>query len=240
MKISIAVPAYEYDGRGIEFLDDLLRTIQIQTFKDFEVVISDHSLNDDLIEVINEFKHKFKIVYVKNDKFRGNSPANTNNAIKNCSGEIIKVMFQDDFFYDDESLQKIHDCFGENVKWLLCGSNHTKDDGYNFYWDLYPKWNDAIIKGINTVGSPSSLSFKKEVFKEVKFDENLFMMMDCDFYYFLKWEYGDPFYLNDILITNRVHKNQISQKFYVDNSNGEKMENEIVYCLNKINSYLLK
>ena len=31
----------------------------------------------------------------KND--RGNGPANTNNAIDKCSGDIIKVMFQDDF-----------------------------------------------------------------------------------------------------------------------------------------------
>ena len=34
-------------------------------------------------------------------------PANTNKAISMCSGDIIKVMFQDDFFYDDEALEKI-------------------------------------------------------------------------------------------------------------------------------------
>lgn len=39
-KISIAIPTWETYGRGAEFLDDLLRTIEIQTFKDFEVVIS--------------------------------------------------------------------------------------------------------------------------------------------------------------------------------------------------------
>ena len=233
MKMSVAIPTWECDGRGCEFLDDLLRTIEIQTFKDFEVVISDHSLNDDLIEVINEFKHKFKIVYVKNDKFRGNSPANTNNAIKNCSGDIIKIMFQDDFFYDDEALEKIFNLFEKDVYWLVCGSNHTKNDGNSFYWDFYPKWNDDILRGINTIGSPSVLSVRRKVFEKNKFDTNLVMIMDCDFYYNLKKTYGNPIYYDNVLITNRVHEHQISQKFYSQKEYNDNFQKEINYCLDK-------
>ena len=80
---------------GNEFLDDLFRTLEIQTFQDFEVVVSDHSKDDKLVDVIDEFQHKFNILYVKNKNNRGNGPANTNNAIDKCSGDIIKVMFQD-------------------------------------------------------------------------------------------------------------------------------------------------
>ena len=43
MKMSIAVPTWESYGKGNEFLDDLFRTLEIQTFQDFEVVVSDHS-----------------------------------------------------------------------------------------------------------------------------------------------------------------------------------------------------
>ena len=43
MKVSVAVPTFEYSGRGVEFLDDMFRTVQSQTLKDVEVVISDHS-----------------------------------------------------------------------------------------------------------------------------------------------------------------------------------------------------
>ena len=45
MKMSIAVPTWESYGKGNEFLDDLFRTLEIQTFQDFEVVVSDHSLS---------------------------------------------------------------------------------------------------------------------------------------------------------------------------------------------------
>lgn len=232
MKISIAIPTWECNGRGSEFLDDLLRTIEIQTFKDFEVVISDHSSNDDLLNVINSFSGKFKILYFKNEKDRGNGPANTNNSIEKCSGDIIKIMFQDDFFYDDESLEKINTQFEQNIEWLMCGSNHTRDDGHSFYWDLYPEWNDNILNGVNTLGSPSSLAFRKQIFKDTKFDPNLVMMMDCDFYYNVKEKYGHPFYYNDILVTNRVHSNQISSR-YIEDNYQVKINQELLYCKKK-------
>lgn len=232
MKLSIAIPTYECGGRGNEFLDDLLRTIEIQTFNDFEVVISDHSVDDKLLETIDEFKDKFKIVYIKNSKDIGNSPSNLNNAIKNCSGEIIKIMFQDDFFYDDESLEKIYNAFGLNDYWLVCGSNHTNNDGNSFHWDFYPKWNDNILDGVNTISSPSVVSAKKEVFDRVYYDTNLVMMMDCEFYYHTKKLYGDPIYYDDILVSNRIHNNQISSS-YMKNNYEKKINDEILYCKKK-------
>jgi len=65
MKMSIAIPTWESYGKGNEFLDDLFRTIEIQSFKDYEVVVSDHSKNDDLVKVISKFQNKFNLLYVK-------------------------------------------------------------------------------------------------------------------------------------------------------------------------------
>ena len=49
MKVSIAVPVFEYYGFGVEMLDDMFRTISQQTLKDVEVVISDHSVDTCLL-----------------------------------------------------------------------------------------------------------------------------------------------------------------------------------------------
>ena len=48
MKLSIAMPTWESRGRGVEFLDDMFRTIEIQTMQPDEIVISDHSVTDDI------------------------------------------------------------------------------------------------------------------------------------------------------------------------------------------------
>ena len=163
-KLSIAIPTWESYGKGNEFLDDLFRTIEIQSFKDYEVVVSDHSKNDDLVKVISKFQDKFNLLYVKNENDRGNGPANTNNAINHCSGDIIKVMFQDDFFYDDEALEKIYNELSNSDKtWLLNGCNHTQDDGNSFYWEMFPRWNDKLLEGVNSISSPSVLAFKNNV-----------------------------------------------------------------------------
>jgi len=234
MKLSIAIPTWECHGRGVEFINDLLRTIEIQTFKDFEVCISDHSLNDEVMNEVKKFEDNFKIVYEKNSQYRGNGPANTNAAIDLCSGEIVKIMFQDDFFYDDEALEKIYDELDSSDKfWLVNASNHTNNDGNSFYWDLYPQWNTDIINGRNTISSPSVLSAKREVFNQVVFDENLVMMMDCEFYFHTKKKFGDPIYYNDILVSNRVHSEQISSQYNKSLNSENKLKSEIDYCIKK-------
>lgn len=230
MKISIAIPTWECYGKGGEFLDDLLRTIEIQTFKNFEVCISDHSKDDKVLNKVKEFQNKFDIVYSRNEENRGNGPSNTNKSIEMCSGNIIKVMFQDDFFYDDESLEKIHNEFENSDKmWLVNGCNHTQDDGHSFYWEMYPTWNNKLLEGVNTISSPSVLSFRKEV--ENRFDETLVYFMDCEFYYGMNDNYGQPIFLNDILISNRVGDHQISSQ--VNKRREEYVSRETEYCIKK-------
>ena len=183
---------------------------------------------------VKRFENKFKIVYEKNSKDRGNGPSNTNKAISMCSGDIIKVMFQDDFFYDDEALEKIYNELEFSDKfWLVNGSNHTKNNGNSFYWELYPQWNSDIINGKNTISSPSVLSAKKELFDQIKFDESLIMMMDCEFYFHAKKKFGDPIYYNDILVSNRVHSEQISSQYNESLNSGDKLKSEVRYCIGK-------
>lgn len=234
MKLSIAIPTWESYGRGVEFVNDLFRTIEIQTFEDFEVCISDHSLNDEVMNEVKQFEDTFKIVYEKNSKDRGNGPSNTNKAISMCSGDIIKVMFQDDFFYDDEALEKIYNELESSDKfWLVNGSNHTNNDGNSFYWDLHPHWNPDIINGRNTISSPSVLSAKKELFDQIGFDESLIMMMDCEFYFHAKKKFGDPIYYDDILVSNRVHSEQISSLYNESLNSQDKLKSEVRYCIDK-------
>ena len=54
-KVSIAIPTWENNGRGVEFLDDLIRTIEIQTLTDYEVIVSDHSENNDIKNVVKHY-----------------------------------------------------------------------------------------------------------------------------------------------------------------------------------------
>ena len=230
MKISVAVPVYEYYDRGVEFLDDMFRTIDSQTLKDVEVVISDHSVNDDIKNYCEKNEYNLDIKYFRNEDGRGNPAINTNNAIDNCSGEIIKLFQQDDFFYDTEALEKMYRAMtNSSKKWFACGAIHTRDDGYSFFNPMIPRWDEKIIlePGYNFIGGVSVTSIKKEV--KTRFDSNTKMLLDVDFYYHTMLEYGMPIFYEDILIGNRVRDNKTLMATI---SEGE-IEEEFQYCYKK-------
>ena len=215
MKISICIPTWEQYGRGFEFLKNNFKVLLSQTYKNFNVIISDHSKDDNIKLLCDEYSNHFEIKYFKNENFLGNGPANTNNAIINADGDIIKIIFQDDYLYDEKALELTSNEFENNeCMWLVCGCNHTHDDGLSYTNEMIPYWNDAIKKGVNTISSPSVLSFRND--KPCLFDENLTMLMDCDMYYQLYVRYGLPTILPKYLITNRIHKHQISTLYNQD------------------------
>jgi len=213
MRFSIVIPTWEQYGLGHKFLNQLLFSISKQNFKNYEIIISDQSNDLEIENLCNNYKN-LNIVYHKNYNNRGNSPANLNNALRFAKGDIIKIMFQDDFFVNKNSLNIIDNFFKENdCKWLVNGCCHT-NDGINLDRFMIPSWNDRIIEGNNTISSPSVLSI---INQDISFfDENLVMLMDCDYYYKLYTKYGLPCIINENLIANRIHSHQISSMYKQD------------------------
>jgi hypothetical protein len=48
MFFSIAIPTYEMHGHGVTFLEHSFKILNEQSFKDFEMVVSDRSINNDI------------------------------------------------------------------------------------------------------------------------------------------------------------------------------------------------
>lgn len=179
-KVSCVVPIYEMDN-AIELLDRNLKSIYIQSFDDYEIVISDDSENDILKIWLS--KIDLPIKYVKNVKH--GMANNTNNAINNASGDLIKILFQDDFFYDSRSLENIVKSFTPTCWWLATGCTHTMD-GQNFFNHHQPYYSESE----NTIGSPSVVTFRKEITE--RFDPNFHWTLDLDWYKQLYRRYGKP------------------------------------------------
>ena len=230
MKISVAVPTYEFGGKGVDFLDDMFRTLSIQTLKDFEVVISDDSVDDKIENYCNLNEYDLNIKYLRHTGKKGSAAINTNFLLDHCDGEIIKLFFQDDFFYDTEALEKTYKAMnGSSEKWFVCGAIHTNDDGESFFNPMFPRWDDKMIyePGYNYLGGVSVTSIKKEV--KVRYDPELKMLLDVDFYYHNMLEYGMPIMYQDVLIANRVRDTDTLMAGITD----EEIEEEFQYCFKK-------
>lgn len=165
-----------------DFLERNLKSIYIQSFDDYEIVISDDS-DDDYLKIWLS-KIELPIRYFKNPGTHSMAN-NSNYAIDQAQGELIKILYQDDYFYDSRSLENIVKAFTPTCKWLVTGCTHTLD-GINFFNDHQPYYSESE----NTIGSPSVLTFKREITE--RFDPNFHWVLDLDLYKRLYQKYNKP------------------------------------------------
>jgi glycosyltransferase involved in cell wall biosynthesis len=89
-RISVVIPSYNHE----KYLRECLQSVLIQTFPDFEIIITDDGSSDRSVDVIKEFKDQRIHLYIHSTN-KGACIA-LNNCIRNSSGEYIAVLNSDD------------------------------------------------------------------------------------------------------------------------------------------------
>lgn len=215
MKISIVIPTYEYKGKAPDMLETCIGSIAIQTYKNYEIVISDHSKSDIVSDYVLQSNLKEKIKYIKNENGRGNSSVNMNNGIVNSDGDIIKIMHMDDWFCNNNALMLMYNYLSKNKdkKWGGFGFNHYYENTGKLDRYIYPHINNNIR---TLLGCPSVSFFINNKEDPIYFDENLIIINDSDMHFRLGTKYGYPLLINDICVTIRIHENQVSSQVSED------------------------
>lgn len=197
-KISICIPFHWMENWPF-FLERCLRSIEAQSFKDYEVILLKHST----------------------------MPVTSNRAIESARGELVKILYMDDYFAHGNALQEIVDNFDPRDRWLVTGCLH--DDGTTVGGYHEPKYLTELSTGVNTVGSPSVLTLRREGAEY--FDTRLSWLLDCDLYSRLYDKYGPPKILNVPNVTIGLHKGQTTHVM----SDEEKMkEHEYLFKKNNL------
>jgi hypothetical protein len=228
---SIAIPAYGYNGKGATYLEHNLSILDNQTFKDFEVIISDHSIDNTIKDVCDKWVNKLNIKYFTTDKGRGYISPNLNVAMSNCTGKWIKILFQDDFLYSSDSLMKMFNYISNQPNiWFTNEFYHT-NDGINMYHHYRPSWVDNIWTGNNTIGCPSVIVVKNEDL--IFFDENIDWLMDVDYYKQMFDKHGQPSFMPEITVVNRTNANDRDSHSFSESQ----QKNELDRLNKKYNNY---
>lgn len=223
-EISIVIPCYEYKGKGNEVLEYSLEMIEKQTFKKFDVIISDDSSNDDIKFLCIKWSKFLDIKYYKNPNKKGTA-SNLNNAISKVTSEFIKLLDQDDYFYNEYSLEKIIDHLDKKSNWLVSAYFHTKDRVNYFRYHL-PSLNNLLCI-VNTIGTCSGVTLRN-IKNMPLFDTNLVYAHDNDFYWRFWHQSGDPIILEEPTICNYLHENSVTSGV-----NQELINKETKYILDK-------
>lgn len=110
--ISICIPYHQTDKTAF-FLARLLKSIEEQSFRDYEIILTCDGLFAE----------------------------NHNVAIKKAKGEVIKIMQMDDFFAHTNALQMIVNEFNDNPEkeWLISPTLHSNGTIHTPVWtdDIY-------------------------------------------------------------------------------------------------------
>lgn len=231
MRFSICIPTYEMGGYGHELLDELFNDLKKQTFKDFEIVVSDQSLDDKIVDVCNKHSIELDIVYIHYNENKGKAACNINNAMKNASGEIIKILYQDDYFVTSYALENISKVFDDDaVNWCINAFTHSNRDRTQFFNSRPSYYGDHVLIGENTVGNPSNISFRNTN-NNLYMDESIVYVVDCEYYYRLNKQLGAPYVIPDVLVCARHHPVSAVDRpeFY------NLKDTEVKYCLKKHN-----
>jgi glycosyltransferase involved in cell wall biosynthesis len=195
--ISVCIPTSDMENK-VEFFTRCLDSLWSQSYQDFEIVVTDNS-DDNIIEDICNF-YKTGIVYYRNP-IKGMAQ-NTNEGIKRSKGELIKILYMDDYLAHPNSLLKILTHF--NGEWLVSGCIH--DDGLGTFNPHTPHYSEDIHLGHNTIGGPSVLTIRNN--NPLMFDETMTWLLDCDYYRRMFDLFGEPTILKDKNVVIGLHPSQ--------------------------------
>jgi glycosyltransferase involved in cell wall biosynthesis len=180
--ISICIPAY----KNTEFVQRLLNSILIQTFRNFEVIITDDSPSDEVESIVRQYQNKFSILYQRN-RYPLGSPKNWNTAMLLAKGQWIKIMHDDDWFADKTSLLEFANAITKNINFIFSGHNVIDVDTNSrrtvvisrTYLRLLKKSPLTLLKE-NFIGHPSTTLIKND--GNIFYDENSKWVVDIEFY----------------------------------------------------------
>ena len=208
--ISICIPAY----KRIDYLKRLLSSIEIQNFKNYEVIISDDSNDNSVENLLKEFKGKLEVKYFKNEKALG-TPANWNHAISKATGQWIKLMHDDDWFANEHSLEKFASATKYGHPFIFSAysnkielTNNTQIMFFNEKLKTSILKNPLLLLAKNIIGPPSVTLFHNSI--KDKYDERLKWRVDIE-YYIRNISKGIEFtYMNEPLINVGVSESQVT------------------------------
>ncbi len=211
--ISICIPAY----KNSKLLERLLNSIVRQTFKDFELIITDDTPSNEVKLVSDKFQHTLPHLYIKNQQALG-SPANWNASISFAKGEWIKLMHHDDWFEGEQALQKFASATKNTTAEFIFSAYSNAEENKEKQQVILPmampqklQQKPWLLFIKNYIGNPSTTLIKNNL--SSWYDENLKWVVDFEFY-LQHIAAMKLFYIPETLVNVGIHQGQVTKEVF--------------------------
>ena len=210
--ISVCIPVHIVHRNQLEYLREAICSVLAQKGTSFEICISDDTKDVRVADMCDQLATQdVEIRYLGANAGIGLA-ANINSAIAIARGDIIKILFQDDYLNNPNVLKNnARRLKFSKAKWLVTGTIHLNQSSGVFLNRIIPRINQQFLDGNNTFSSPSVTMFYREFF--LPFDTRLSYLVDCEWYVRMLHNFGKPVLKRSIDIVNRLHENQATHEF---------------------------
>ncbi|WP_298239191.1 glycosyltransferase family 2 protein [uncultured Algibacter sp.] len=246
---SVIIPLYNKE----DYIEDTLKSVFNQSFKDFEIILIDDGSTDNSLQVVEQFNDNRLKVYTQNNQ--GASVAR-NFGIEKANSEYVALIDADDLWYEDhlQELKKLIDTFPQAG--LFCNNyeinyneNFVKPATFNFDYNNECLIVEDFFKAniINFIPSSSSVTFSKKYFIDLGgYNTNFEIAEDIDLWIRFALKYKVCFnpkitMTYNIFIDNSLSKqetNEVRYKF-INNYRTEEKSNQELKLYLDINRYAL-
>lgn len=223
--VSICIPAYKRPAN----IQRLLQSVSIQTYQNYEVVVSDDSPDDEVEQECRQFP-QLNIVYQRNVPALG-TPQNWNGCIGRARGTWIKLMHDDDWFRRESSLEKMVSLIVSENVFVFSGYVNVHDDGREAVKYMPSSKSNRILSqpmrllARNVIGPPSVIMVHRSVAQV--YDRRLKWRVDIDYYISLILAHQSFNYTKEALINVGISGSQVTN-YCIDNPAVELPEGKLL------------
>lgn len=187
-QISIIIPVYN----KIKYLASMLEDVKNQTFRDFECILIDDGSSDGSSAVCDRFAasdSRFRVIHISN----GGVSHARNIGLDMAQGEYLTFLDSDDRIRP-EFLQNLYECLTQSGAAMVIGGvekvwpekNLVKAvpmpfEGLREIGDILPSF-ARVQRETGVYGICTAKLFRRETAADIRFDEEIHLAEDFDFY----------------------------------------------------------
>ncbi|MEL6460498.1 MAG: glycosyltransferase family 2 protein [Cyanobacteria bacterium J06641_2] len=179
-KVSVIIPVYNAE----KYIAATVQSVLSQTYKNFEIIIVDDGTPDNSVKICQKFNDsRIRIIHQAN---RG-LPGARNTGIRHAQGDYLAFLDADDIWLPEKLEKHVeHLNSSPTVGISFCYSAFINEQGNSTgicqkprkLYDITPSY----VLCRNPVGNGSAAVIRREVFEDIKFQDNLYDTLE-DFYF---------------------------------------------------------
>ena len=222
-KISVIIPTYNRE----KLIERSIKSVLNQTYKNIEVIVVDDCSTDNTESIVNSIKDD-RLIYIRLSENKGACYAR-NKGIEVSSGKYVAFNDSDDVFYKNKLEKQLKNLLNNNSDLDFCKMKVFHNINYQFPsidQEKNIKKHGIINELCNgNFISTQTILVKKDVVKDIKFDNSLPRFQDYDLVLRIGQKYNIS-YTNQILVSVYPQNDSIS-------NSDEKLANACIIMLRK-------